>query len=160
MKSFFAGFKILDWQLFFLSALNVLFHHVLASAVAAENSAMNVLWVISFLSLSAFKVLQHLCVSGVDFVGLPRAEAWCLSSLLRYSRYFVLKVFKSGACRVAQRLSVHVPLSWPGVRRFRSQVRTQHHLASHAVAGIPHIKQRKMGTGVSSEPVFQQSAQG
>ena len=31
--------------------------------------------------------------------------------------------------------------SWrPGVRWFRSQMRTWHRLASHAVVGIPHIK--------------------
>ena len=29
-----------------------------------------------------------------------------------------------------------------------------HHLSSHAVAGIPHIKQEKMGTRVSSGPIF------
>ena len=34
---------------------------------------------------------------------------------------------------------------WPGVRWFGSQVRTWHHLASHAVVGIPHIKWGKMG---------------
>ena len=33
--------------------------------------------------------------------------------------------------------------SWrPGVHQFRSQVRTWHHLARHAVVGIPHIKSR------------------
>ena len=42
----------------------------------------------------------------------------------------------------------------PGVPRFRSWVRTWLHLASHAVVGIPHIKWRKMGTDVSSGPVF------
>ena len=31
---------------------------------------------------------------------------------------------------------------------------TWHRLASHAVVGVPHIKWRKMGTGVSSGPVF------
>ena len=29
-----------------------------------------------------------------------------------------------------------------------------HRLSSHAVAGIPHIKQKKMGTDISSGPVF------
>ena len=43
---------------------------------------------------------------------------------------------------------------WPRVHRFGSQVRTWHHLASHAVVGIPHIKLRKMGMDVSSGPVF------
>ena len=44
---------------------------------------------------------------------------------------------------VAQRLSLHIPPWWPGVRRFRSQVQTWHHLASHAVAGIPHVSKGK-----------------
>ena len=47
---------------------------------------------------------------------------------------------------VAQWLSVNILLWRRGVRQFRSQVRTWHCLASHAVAGIPHIKWRKMGT--------------
>ena len=55
---------------------------------------------------------------------------------------------------MAQRLSVHILLWWPGVHRFGCQVGTWHCLASHAVVGIPHIKQRKMGTDVSSGPVF------
>ena len=55
---------------------------------------------------------------------------------------------------MAQRLSVHVPLRRPGVLWFRSRVWTGHHLALHAVVGVPHIKQRKMGTDVSSGPVF------
>ena len=41
---------------------------------------------------------------------------------------------------VAHRLSVHVPLQQPGVRRFRPRVRTWHRLAHHAVVGVPHIK--------------------
>ena len=59
-----------------------------------------------------------------------------------------------GACLVAQRLSVHVLLQWPRVCQFGSWVQTWHCLASHAVSGIPHIKQRKMGMDVSSGPVF------
>ena len=47
---------------------------------------------------------------------------------------------KSGAGLVMQQLSLHVPLWWPRVRRFGSPVRTWHHLASHAVVGVPHIK--------------------
>ena len=53
-----------------------------------------------------------------------------------------------------QRLSVHVPLWRPRVRRFESQVRTWHCLAGYAVVGVPHIKWRKMGTDVSSGLVF------
>ena len=55
---------------------------------------------------------------------------------------------------MAQQLSVHVSLQQPRVRRFGSQVWTWHSLASHAVAGVPHIKWRKMGTDVSTGPVF------
>ena len=29
-----------------------------------------------------------------------------------------------------------------------------HRLSNHAVAGVPHIKERKMGTDVSSGPLF------
>ena len=45
-----------------------------------------------------------------------------------------------GAGLVAQWLSAHVLLRWPGVRQFRSWVQTWHRLASHAVVGVPHIK--------------------
>ena len=47
-----------------------------------------------------------------------------------------------------------LPLWRPRFHQFRSRERTLHHLASHAVAGVPHIKQRKMDTDVSSGPVF------
>ena len=43
--------------------------------------------------------------------------------------------------------------SQPGVCRFGSQAQTQHHSSSHAVA-VSHIKQRKIGTDVSSGPIF------
>ena len=46
-----------------------------------------------------------------------------------------------GAGPVAQWLSSHVPLQWPGVHWFGSRVPTWHCLASYAVAGVPHIKQ-------------------
>ena len=59
-----------------------------------------------------------------------------------------------GASLVAQWLSVHVLLQGFRVSRFGSQVRTQDRSSSHAVAGVPHIKQRKMGMDVSSGPVF------
>ena len=45
-----------------------------------------------------------------------------------------------GAGLVAQQLSAHVVLQWPGVHRFRSRVLTWQCLASHAVVGVPHIK--------------------
>ena len=51
-------------------------------------------------------------------------------------------------------LTVHVPFRRPGVRRFGSWVQTRHRVASHAMAGIPHIKWKEMGMDVSSGPVF------
>ena len=59
-----------------------------------------------------------------------------------------------GVAPVVQRLSAHILLQWPGVRRFGSQVQPWHCLASHAVVGVLHIKWRKMGTDVSSGPDF------
>ena len=41
---------------------------------------------------------------------------------------------------VAQQLSAHVPLRGPGVRWFRSRVRTWHRLERYAVAGVLRIK--------------------
>ena len=41
---------------------------------------------------------------------------------------------------VAQQLSAHVLLRWPMVCLSRSQVRTWHCLARHAVVGVPRIK--------------------
>ena len=69
---------------------------------------------------------------------------------------FILLCLRSaiGTGQVAQRLSSHVLLRRPGVHWFRPQMRTWHYMASHAVAGIPRIKERKMGTDVSSGPVF------
>ena len=52
----------------------------------------------------------------------------------------LIKVIFLGAGLVVQQLSAHIPLRRPGVRRFGSRVWTWHCLASHAVAGIPHIK--------------------
>ena len=46
----------------------------------------------------------------------------------------------AGAGPVAQWLNSHVPLRRPGVRWFGSRVWTWHHLASHGVVGVPHIK--------------------
>ena len=45
-----------------------------------------------------------------------------------------------GVGLVVRHLSEHVPLWWPRVHQFGSRVRTWHSLASHAVAGVPHIK--------------------
>ena len=55
---------------------------------------------------------------------------------------------------MAQWLSLHVPLWRPRVRQFGFRVQAWHHLATHAVAGVPHIKWRNMGTDVSSGLVF------
>ena len=57
-----------------------------------------------------------------------------------------IKCLAHGAGPVAEWLSVHIPLQQPGVRWFRSRVRTRHRLSRHAVVGVPHVKQRKMGT--------------
>ena len=46
----------------------------------------------------------------------------------------------TGAGLEAQRLSAHVLLRRPGVCQFGFRVWTWHHLASHAVVGVPHIK--------------------
>ena len=55
-------------------------------------------------------------------------------------RCLQLKIWRVEAGPVAQQLSAHVLLRQPGVHRFRSLVQTWHHLASHAVVGVPHIK--------------------
>ena len=60
----------------------------------------------------------------------------------------------SGAGLVAQWLSAHVQLQWPRVHCFGFRVWTWHHLASHAVVGVPHIKWKKMDTDVSSGLIF------
>ena len=53
-----------------------------------------------------------------------------------------LQKWRGGAGPVAQGLNAHVLLWWPEVCRFGSRVRVQtwHHLARHAVVGVPHIK--------------------
>ena len=51
-------------------------------------------------------------------------------------------------------LSSYVLLRRPGVCWFGSRVQTWHHLSSHAVAHVLHIKSREMGTDVSSGPIF------
>ena len=42
----------------------------------------------------------------------------------------------------------------PGFTISDSQRRPTHHLSSHAVAGIPHIKWREMDTDVNSGSIF------
>ena len=56
------------------------------------------------------------------------------------SYIFYKNPYFGGVDQVVQRLSVHVPIQQPLVRRFGSWVQTRHHLARHAVVGVPHIK--------------------
>ena len=65
-----------------------------------------------------------------------------------------LIVKAAGAGLVAQQLSSHIPLQRPGVRRLGSREWTWRRLAHHAAVGVARIKQRKMGTDVSSGPGF------
>ena len=46
----------------------------------------------------------------------------------------------TGSGLVVQWLSAHILLWWPRVCQFGPWVWTWHHLACHAVVGIPHIK--------------------
>ena len=85
---------------------------------------------------------------GIKLVPAPDLLAKIRNFILIYQN------MPDWACPVAQRLSAHVLLQRPRVRWFGSWVQTWHRLASHAVVGIPNIKQRKMGTDVSSGPVF------
>ena len=62
-----------------------------------------------------------------------------MSKILTIIGYF-LKVIKVGAGPVAQWLSSHILLRWPGVHQFGSRVQTWHCLACHAVVSVPHIK--------------------
>ena len=69
--------------------------------------------------------------------GMWRALYWCL---IKKIPVVPSKRSKKGAGPVAQWLSSHVPLQQPGVHRFGSWVWTWYSLASHAVAGVPHIQ--------------------
>ena len=72
-------------------------------------------------------------------------------SCLPFSNYSK-KLKKMGDSPVA--LSFCTQLWQPGVHWYGSWVGTCTPLLAHAVAGIPHIKQRKIGSDVSSGPVF------
>ena len=52
----------------------------------------------------------------------------------------IINKLDRGASPVAQQLSSHIQLQRPGVHQFGSWVRAWHHLASHAVVGVPQIK--------------------
>ena len=62
-----------------------------------------------------------------------------VSSVKGEYRYLFYKLVV-GAGPVVQWLSAHVLLQRPGVHQFGSRVQTWHHLARHAVIGVPYIK--------------------
>ena len=64
----------------------------------------------------------------------------CVHTYIFLNMAIWIKICNVGAGLVAQWLSSQVLVRQPGVRQFRSPVRTWHHLASHAVVGVPHIK--------------------
>ena len=55
---------------------------------------------------------------------------------------------------MAQWLSSCALLQQPEVCRFGSQVQTYVPLIKPCCGGVPHMEQRKMGTDVSSGPIF------
>ena len=59
-----------------------------------------------------------------------------------------------GVGPVAQWLSSHALLWWPRVHGFGSQAPTYKPLIRPSCGGIPHTKQRKIGTNGSSGPIF------
>ena len=83
---------------------------------------------------------------------IKRVSVQLKSRVTQELENYMLK--NQGLVRWCSGLSMHGPLQQPGVCQLGSWVLTWHHLASHAMVGIPHIKQRKMGMDVSSGPVF------
>ena len=82
-------------------------------------------------------------------------ETWIRRYLIK--NYDIIKTdFKNcnGASLVVQQLSSHIQIRQPRVCQLGSRVWTWHGLSSHAMAGIPHIKQRKIGMDISSGPDF------
>ena len=80
-------------------------------------------------------------LSNHAFVSVRKLKLRDLFSFHTFT--FCAPVFKNpeiGAGPVAQQLCSPVPLQLPRARQFGSCVRTRHCLASHAVAGVPHIK--------------------
>ena len=71
-------------------------------------------------------------------LGETNSQSWL--SINANSVFFIVLKKGKGASPAMQQLSSHVLLQWPGVRRFGSRVWTYAALASHAVAGFPHIK--------------------
>ena len=72
--------------------------------------------------------------------------------LLKYYNIGLKKI--EGADPVAQRLSSNAPLWLLGFAGSDSWCRPMHCSSSHAVAGVLHIKQRKMGIDVNLGPIF------
>ena len=60
---------------------------------------------------------------------------------------------KKSVCRVWL-LSLHAPLQQPGGHGFGSQAGTYIPLSKSCGGSIPHTKQRKTGTNVSTGPIF------
>ena len=75
------------------------------------------------------------------------------------------KMHKPGASPVAQQLSTHIPLWWPGVHRFRSPVQTYAPLVKPCCGRHPTYKVEEGGHGASlpqqkEEDWWQMLAQG
>ena len=94
---------------------------------------------------STTKRIQNNSITSQNSLVLPL----CSQIFEVYQKY---RIRRAGL--MVQWLSLHVLLWRPGVCQFRSRVWTWHRMSSHAVAGVPHVKWRKMGTDVSSGPVF------
>ena len=106
------------------------------------------------------KVNKHIWKNKTNFIYLPL----CFMILVNSQLQIWITEKEQSSC--SSKTDIH--RSWPGGTAVKlprstsvarglpvlSQVRTWHHLSSHAVVGVPHIKWRKMGTDVSSEPVF------
>ena len=105
-------------------------------------------------SPAVFSLICHSSQEASLLWGSKRPESLPTASLFYSATPLAINVAFSGASLVAWQSSAHVSLRQPGVRQFVSWVPTWHHLACHAVLGVPSIKWRKMGTDVSSGPVF------
>ena len=81
------------------------------------------------------QVTSKLLVLYSDMKNISKWQA--LFALLMYLLWLKMMV---EASPVVQWLIAHVPLQWPRVRPFGSQVWRWNCLASHAMAGVPHIK--------------------
>ena len=71
-----------------------------------------------------------------------------------YLLIFFKKRNKPRDSPVAQWLSLHAPHQWPRVCGFRSRAHTYTLLIKPCSHDVPHTKQRKTGTDVSSGPIF------